>query len=167
MYIQLPPGIKRSQMGIVGLPLTHRVKILQKIKSGTSHILHHTSHITYCRGICKFYKIVVIKIVVPFNNLLKLILRKVVKYFLYENYRIFNTNVSVKSRISQANHFTAKQGTFLKVRFSSKIEKKVKFMTFFKSNVKKVNLKTSHLAFFSKRSAWCCRIFYNWLFYNC
>ena len=33
--------------GIFGLPLTHRVKILQKIKSGTSHITHHKSHIAF------------------------------------------------------------------------------------------------------------------------
>ena len=93
----------------------------KKIKSGTSHILHHRSQITYCIGICKFYKIVVIKIIVPFNNLFKLILKKVVKYFSME---IFNINVYVKSKISQINHFTAKQGTFWKVRFSSKIKKK-------------------------------------------
>ena len=32
----------------------------KKIKSGTSHITNHTSHITYYIGICLFYKILVI-----------------------------------------------------------------------------------------------------------
>ena len=90
VYIGLPPGInfgkwfkepKLPRCGIFGLPLTHRVKILQKIKSGTSHITHHTSQITYCIWSYKFYKILVIKRAVPFNNSLKLILKKFVKYF--------------------------------------------------------------------------------------
>ena len=55
-YIRLPPGIhfgislkglKLPRLDILGLPLTHRVKILQKIKFGTSHIPHHTSPIAY------------------------------------------------------------------------------------------------------------------------
>ena len=33
---------------IFAIPLTHRDRILQKIKSGSSHITYHTSHITYC-----------------------------------------------------------------------------------------------------------------------
>ena len=47
-----PKGLKLLRWGIFGLPLTHRVKILQKIKSGTSHITHHTSYIIYYTGIC-------------------------------------------------------------------------------------------------------------------
>ena len=61
-------GLRLPRWGIFGLPLTHRVKILQKIKSGTSRITPHTSHITYYIGICKFYKILVINTVVNFNN---------------------------------------------------------------------------------------------------
>ena len=50
MYIQLPPGIsvlKLAAWGIFGLPLTHRVKTLQEIKSGTSHITHPVPYITH------------------------------------------------------------------------------------------------------------------------
>ena len=54
----------------------------KKIKSGTSHIAHHTSHITYYIGICKFYKILVINTVVTFKNSSKLILKTFDKYFL-------------------------------------------------------------------------------------
>ena len=49
----------------------------KKIKSGTSHI-------TYYIGISKFYKIVMIKTVVTFNNSSKLILKTFDKYFLME-----------------------------------------------------------------------------------
>ena len=56
----------------------------KKIKSGTSHITHHTSHITYYIGICKFYKILVINTVVTFNNSSKLILKTFDEYFLME-----------------------------------------------------------------------------------
>ena len=56
----------------------------KKIKSGTSHIAHHTSHITYYIGICKFYKILLINTVVTFKNSSKLILMTVDKYFLME-----------------------------------------------------------------------------------
>ena len=56
----------------------------KKIQSGTSHITHHTSHITYYIGICKFYKILVIKTMVTFNNSSKLILKTFDKYFLME-----------------------------------------------------------------------------------
>ena len=56
----------------------------KKIKSGTSHITHHTSHITYYIGICKFYKILVINTVVTFNNSSKLILKTFDGYFLME-----------------------------------------------------------------------------------
>ena len=127
-YIWLPPGInyhskglKLSRWGIFGLPLTHIIKILQKVKSGTSHIMHHTSDITYCIWIGKFYKILVIKIVVPFNSSFKLILKKFVNYFFYYYYRIDNKTMHVKSKISQTNHFMVKQGTFWKVKFSTKI----------------------------------------------
>ena len=40
-------GLKLPRWGIFGLPLTQRVKILQKNKPGTSHIMHHTSHTAY------------------------------------------------------------------------------------------------------------------------
>jgi hypothetical protein len=56
----------------------------KKIKSGTSHILHHTSHITYYVWICKFYKILVINTVVTLKNSSKLILETFDKYFLME-----------------------------------------------------------------------------------
>ena len=56
----------------------------KKIKSGTSHITHHTSHITYYIGICKFYKILVINTVVTFNNSSQLILTTFDKYVLRE-----------------------------------------------------------------------------------
>ena len=56
----------------------------KNIKSGTSHITHHTSHITYYIGICKFYKIFVINTVVTFNNSSKLILKTFDGYFLME-----------------------------------------------------------------------------------
>ncbi len=64
----LKKGQKSLGWGVFGLPLTHIVKILQKIKSVTSHITHHTSHITYYIGICKFYKLLLINTVVNFNN---------------------------------------------------------------------------------------------------
>ena len=59
--VQLPPGVnfgmslKRPVItqGIFGLSSTHSVKILQKIKSGTSHFKHHTSHIEYAIVIFK------------------------------------------------------------------------------------------------------------------
>ena len=57
----------------------------KKIKSGTSHITHHTSHITYYIGICKFYKILVINTGVTFNNSSKLFLKTFDKYFLMES----------------------------------------------------------------------------------
>ena len=56
----------------------------KKIKSGTSHITHHTSHITYYIGISKFYKILVINPVVTFNNSSKLTLKTFDEYFLME-----------------------------------------------------------------------------------
>ena len=119
-------GLKLPRLGIFGLPLTWRVKI----KPGTPKIMHHTSQITYWILICKFYKILVIKIVVPFNNSLKQIIKKLVKYFfLCENYQIYNTNVYVKS--SQTNHFTVKQGTFWKVRVLSKFLKEKHSQVFF------------------------------------
>ena len=77
-------GLKVPRWDIFGLPLTHRVQILQKIKFGTSRITPHTSHITYYIGICKFYKILVINTVVTFNNSSKLILKTFDKYFLME-----------------------------------------------------------------------------------
>ena len=40
------------------------------------------------------------------------------------NHHIDNTNTYVRSKICQTNHFTVKQGTFWKVRFSQKIFKK-------------------------------------------
>ena len=77
-------GQKSLRWGVFGLPLTHRVRILQKIKSGTSHITHYTSNITYYIGMCKFYKISLINTVVTFNNSLKQILKTSDKYFLME-----------------------------------------------------------------------------------
>ena len=56
----------------------------KKIKSWTSHIVHHTSHIAYYIGICKFYKILVINTVVTFKNSSKLILKTFDKYFWME-----------------------------------------------------------------------------------
>ena len=76
----------------------------KKIKAGTSHILHHTSHITYCIGICMSYKIVVIKTIVPFNNLFKLILKKVEKSFFYENFLIFNISKCQKKQVLNITH---------------------------------------------------------------
>ena len=54
VYIRLPPGInfgislkgqKSLRWGVFGLPLTHRVKILQKNR--VWNLTHHASHITY------------------------------------------------------------------------------------------------------------------------
>ena len=39
--------LKLPIWGIFFLPLTHRVKIIEKFKSGTLHISHHASHIAY------------------------------------------------------------------------------------------------------------------------
>ena len=90
-------GPKSLSWGDFGLPLPHRVKILQKIKGGTSHITYHTSHITYYIGICKFYKILVIIILVTFNNSSKLIL-KIFDNFFDGNNHIDNQG-SRKSKI--------------------------------------------------------------------
>ena len=43
-----------------------------KNQVSNKHILHHISHITYCIWICKFYKIVVIKLLCPSTIYLKL-----------------------------------------------------------------------------------------------
>ena len=46
--------------------------------------MHHTSHISYYIGICKFYKILVINTGVTLNNSSKLILKTFDGYFLME-----------------------------------------------------------------------------------
>ena len=106
VYIPLPPGInfglsyQRSEitkMWFFGLPLSPRVNILQKIQSETSHIMHHTSHITYYIGVCKFYKILVIRPVVPFNNSSKQILKKFGKYLLK---KIKQTPISIPNLVT-------------------------------------------------------------------
>ena len=124
-------GLKLPRWGICCLPLTHRVKMLQKNKSWTSHIMHYTSQITYCIWISKFYKILVIKRVGPLNSI-KLIPKKFVKYFFDKNYWIDNTNVYVKSNIFQTNHFKVKRGTFRKVRLASN-SWKINTIVFFSS----------------------------------
>mgnify|MGYP007004896390 FL=1 len=53
----------------------------KKIKSGSSHVTHHTSHITNCMWNCKFYKIFRIIVVVHFGKSFKLNLNKFMKYF--------------------------------------------------------------------------------------
>ena len=92
--IRLPPGInfgislkwsEITQIGYLWSPLdSYSINLTTKIKSGTSHIAHHTSHITYYIGICKFYKILVINTVVTFKNSSKLILKTFDEYFLME-----------------------------------------------------------------------------------
>ena len=74
---------------IVGLPLTHRLYILQKGKPGTSHITHHTSHIAYY-----FFKflVIVIKNSVALQHFITTDLKKVYQIFVDENHRINNTN---------------------------------------------------------------------------
>ena len=64
------------------LMLTHRDNILQKIQSGSSHVTHHTSHITNCMWNCKFYKILRIIVVVHFGKSLRLNRNMFMKYFL-------------------------------------------------------------------------------------
>ena len=61
-------GLKLPRYVVIGLPLTQRVKILQKKKTRTIHITHHTSHRTYCIWILKFYNTLRIIMLVPFNN---------------------------------------------------------------------------------------------------
>ena len=58
----------------------------KKIMSGTSHIAHHTSHITYYIGFCKFYKILVINTAVTFKSSSKLILKTFDEYFLMDRW---------------------------------------------------------------------------------
>ena len=63
VYIWLPTGInfEITLKGLNypdGLPLTQNPT---KIKSGTSHIMHQTSHIAYCIRIFIFYKILIIE----------------------------------------------------------------------------------------------------------
>ena len=53
----------------------------KKIKSGSLHVTHHTSHITNCMWNCKFYKIFRIIVVVHFGKSFKLNLNKFMKYF--------------------------------------------------------------------------------------
>ena len=125
VYIWLPPGINFEyhlkvlilpRWGIFCLPLTHRDKILQKIKPVASHILHHTS---------KFLQISSDQNSFSLQQFIKINPKESCKKK-YENYWIFPLNFDVKSKISQTNHFVAKQGNFLKVRFYSKIQKKSK-----------------------------------------
>ena len=117
----------------------------KKIKSGTSHIAHHTSHITYYIWICKFYKILVINTVVTSKNSSKLTLKTFDEYF-------DNTNTYGRPKSSQTHHFTLKQGTFGKVWLNSKIIKKKPKACFFLKVIKKnwvtKNPKRSRSAFF-------------------
>ena len=62
--------------------MTQRDKILQKTKSGYSHVRHHTSHITNCIWMCTFYNIFRIKVVVHFGNSFNLNLKTFLKYIL-------------------------------------------------------------------------------------
>ena len=85
-----------------------------------------------------------IKIGTPFNNSLKLILKKLVKYCFDENRRIDNTTTYVKSNICQTTHFTVKQGTFWNKWFSSKPKKRIlRFWFFFKIDFKILSNKES------------------------
>ena len=54
------------------------------------------------------------KIVVVFNNSLKLILNETSKYYFNENYLINNANAYVKPKISQAKHYTVNTKTLKK-----------------------------------------------------
>ena len=81
------------QMGYFWSPLTHRVKILQKIKSATSQIMHHTSHIMHIN----------LEVILNINDqnscalkqLIKTNRKKVCKAFFYENYQIDNIIVKL------------------------------------------------------------------------
>ena len=129
---------------------------LVKIKSGTSPITHHTSHITYYIGIFKFYKILVIKPVVTFNNSSKLILKKFDKYFLMEIITLtIQTHMSclklVKTTISRWNKALSE-----KLGLTQKSWKNL-WHYFFSSKVIKKNWviknpKTSRSAFFKMLS---------------
>ena len=55
------------------------------------------------------------KIVVVFNNLLKLILNETSKYYFNENDHINNANAYVEPKISQVNHYTVNTKTFQKI----------------------------------------------------
>ena len=55
------------------------------------------------------------KIVVVFNNSLKLILNEISKYYFNENDLINNANAYVKPKISQAKHYTVNTKTFQKI----------------------------------------------------
>ena len=78
-------GLKLLRWSIFGLPLTHRVKILHKIKYETSHITHYTSNITYYVEVCKFYKLLVINRMVTFNNSSQLILKNFDDFSLWKS----------------------------------------------------------------------------------
>ena len=150
MYIQLPPGmnfgisLKRSkitQMGCFWSPLDSQSQDLtKKIKSGTSHITHHTSYITYFIGICKFYKILVINTVVTFNKSSKLILKTFDEYFLMEIITLtIKTPMaglkSVKPTISRWN-----KALSLKVGLAQKSWKNLRLVFFLHKWLKKIEL---------------------------
>ena len=130
-------GLKLPRRGIIGLPLTHRVQILQK-----SSLEHHTYCITHHIEIWKFYKILVIKIVLPINNLSKLILKKVVKYYF-----------SQKSRKSKTFIFFFFKSNVKMVSMVSKIRKQHADLFF-----KTLSVTLSDVFFF---------FLYNWQFFHC
>ena len=61
--------------------LTHRIKILQTIKSGKSHITHYTSYIEYL-FVFFLSKYLKKNTVQPFNNSERLIMKQITKYLL-------------------------------------------------------------------------------------
>ena len=102
--------LKLPRLGTLGLPLTHRVKILQKssLDHNTSCITHHTSNIAY--KIVSFTKKNDQKSC-ALQQLIKTYPKEVCDILVYESYQIDDKNVYVKSKISQINHFRVYYGT--------------------------------------------------------
>ena len=76
-----------------------------------------------------------IQIGTPFNNSLKMILKKFVKYCLAENHCIDNTTAYVKSNIFQTTHFMVKKALF-EIKGFPQNQKKLSHSCFFKIDLK-------------------------------
>ena len=129
--------------------------------------MYHTSHITYWIWICMFYKIILIIIVVPFNNSIKLILKKFSNVFWWksshwQNERLCLVNKFVKSSISRW-----KESLLEKLGFPNKSWNRKILVIIFESDQTKfkwLNSENITSSVFLIRSAWCFLFFL--LIYN-
>ena len=147
-----------------GLPLTHRDRILQEVKSGSSHITYHTSHITYCVWICKFYKIKESYNKCSLKTHKNLSRISMLIFVVDGNHCIDNTNAYVKWKISQTILFILKSNTFQNNLISyGKCLKSKTLVFFFKSDLQIVsnqNSVTYTLSVFLMQSMYMSQIFH-------